>query len=143
MRFGEYRDALTLVGRYPVFGVGFTGTPDIDIYLGVSMLYLIIAENMGIVGLLAFLAVVVGYLVMATVSWRRGCEVDLEPLLLGYTGAVLGALASGIFDHYWFNMTYPHMTVLFWLYLGLGAATSLIQETRRDSSRAALQEGIP
>src|SRR5690606_36852946 len=36
MRFGEYRDALTLVARYPLFGVGFTGVPDIDLYLGVS-----------------------------------------------------------------------------------------------------------
>ncbi len=41
MRFGEYKDALTLIGRYPIFGVGFTGVPDIDLYLGVSMLYLI------------------------------------------------------------------------------------------------------
>ena len=47
MRFGEYKDALILIERYPLFGVGFTGTPDMDIYLGVSMLYLIIAENMG------------------------------------------------------------------------------------------------
>ncbi|MGL4650734.1 MAG: O-antigen ligase family protein, partial [Caldilineaceae bacterium] len=48
MRFGEYKDALTLVERYPFFGVGFTGVPDIDLYLGVSMLYLIVASNMGI-----------------------------------------------------------------------------------------------
>lgn len=25
MRFGEYRDALDLISRYPIFGVGFTG----------------------------------------------------------------------------------------------------------------------
>ena len=45
MRFGEYKDALTLIERYPLFGVGFTGVPDIDLYLGVSMLYLIIART--------------------------------------------------------------------------------------------------
>ena len=44
----------TLIARYPIFGVGFTGVPDIDLYLGVSMLYLIIAENMGLVGLASF-----------------------------------------------------------------------------------------
>jgi hypothetical protein len=43
---------------------------------------------------------------------------------------------SGIFDHYWFNMTYPHMTVLFWLYLGLATATVLI-------GSAADQPGAP
>ena len=54
MRFGEYKDALILIERYPLFGVGFTGTPDMDIYLGVSMVYLIIAENMGLIGLAMF-----------------------------------------------------------------------------------------
>jgi hypothetical protein len=52
--------------------------------------------------------------------------------LLGLASAVLGALVSGIFDHYWFNMTYPHMTVLFWLYVGLATATILVQQAERD-----------
>ena len=132
MRFGEYKDALILIQRYPLFGVGFTGVPDIDIYLGVSMLYLIIAENMGIVGLLLFVAIMIGFFNMVFRSWRSGYEPGLEAVLLGFGGAVLGALVSGIFDHYWFNMTYPHMTVLFWLYLGMATATILVQEGRRD-----------
>ena len=74
MRFGEYKDALILIERYPLFGVGFTGTPDMDIYLGVSMLYLIIAENMGVIGLAIFLAVMVGFFVMALRAWRRGSQ---------------------------------------------------------------------
>jgi polysaccharide biosynthesis protein PslJ len=41
---------------------------------------------------------------------------------------VLGALISGVFDHYWFNLTYPHMTVLFWLYVGLATATILVEQ---------------
>jgi len=44
MRFGEYKDALILIGRYPWFGVGFSGTPDIDAYLGVSNVYLLIGH---------------------------------------------------------------------------------------------------
>ena len=102
--------------------------PDIDLDLGVSMLYLIIAENMGLVGLAIFVAVVGGFLGMVFRSWRRGYDEGREALLLGLGGAVLGALVSGIFDHYWFNMTYPHMTVLFWLFVGLATATILIQE---------------
>lgn len=127
MRFGEYKDALILINRYPLFGVGFTGTPDIDIYLGVSMLYLTIAENMGLVGLVIFLLVMIGFFLLVGQSWRRGYEPGLEAILLGLAGAVLGALVSGVFDHYWFNMTYPHMTVLFWLYVGLTTATILVQ----------------
>jgi polysaccharide biosynthesis protein PslJ len=129
MRFGEYKDALILIERYPLFGVGFTGTPDMDIYLGVSMLYLIIAENMGVIGLAIFVAVMVGFFVMALRAWRRGLSPSLEPILLGFMGAILGALVSGIFDHYWFNMTYPHMTVLFWLYVGMATATILVNKS--------------
>lgn len=127
MRFGEYKDALILISRYPVFGVGFTGVPDIDIYLGVSMVYLIIAENMGLVGLALFFAVMIGFFVQMASQWRQGVRPETEAILLGFSGAILGALVSGIFDHYWFNLTYPHMTVLFWLYVGLAMVTVLVQ----------------
>lgn len=140
MRFGEYKDALILISRYPLFGVGFTGVPDIDIYLGVSMLYLIIAENMGLVGLVIFLAMMIVFFGMVVRSWRRGYPPALEAILLGLAGAVAGALVSGIFDHYWFNMTYPHMTVLLWLYLGLATATMLIAaSTPREQMRVTMR----
>lgn len=129
MRFGEYKDALILINRYPLFGVGFTGVPDIDIYLGVSMLYLTIAQNMGVIGLLIFLAIMIGFFAMLFRSWQHGYPPGQEALLLGLVGAVAGALVSGIFDHYWFNMTYPHMTVLLWLYMGLGMAVILQNTT--------------
>lgn len=137
MRFGEYKDALILINRYPLFGVGFTGVPDIDIYLGVSMLYLTIAQNMGVIGLLIFLAIMVGFFVMLFRSWRQGYPPGIEAILLGLVGTIAGALVSGIFDHYWFNMTYPHMSVLLWLHLGLGMAVMLIHRTmlaREDKS---------
>lgn len=137
MRFGEYKDALILVQRYPLFGVGFVGVPDIDLYLGVSMLYLIIAENMGVVGLVLFLAAMVGFFVVVLRSLRRGFSPRLEPIVIGLTGAVLGALVSGVFDHYWFNMTYPHMTVLFWLYIGLAVAAVMIREGDAGTGDAA------
>jgi O-antigen ligase len=136
MRFGEYKDALTLVERYPFFGVGFTGVPDIDLYLGVSMLYLIVASNMGIVGLTLFVAVLVGYFVVTLGEWRRGVDERIEPLLLGVIAAIAGVLISGVFDHYWFNMTYPHMTVLLWLHLGLGTAAALINRGLREAEAA-------
>jgi O-antigen ligase len=137
MRFGEYKDALTLIARYPIFGVGFTGVPDIDLYLGVSMLYLIIAENMGLVGLLTFIAVMIGYFMLMARGWQMGFSPALEAILLGLTSAVLGALVSGFFDHYWFNMTYPHMTVLFWLYMGLATATILVQQAEQKGNEDA------
>jgi polysaccharide biosynthesis protein PslJ len=133
MRFGEYKDALILIQRYPLFGVGFTGVPDIDLYLGVSMLYLIMAENMGIIGVTVFLIAMIGFFWMVLAAWRQGFAPEREALLLGFGGAVLGALVSGLADHYWFNLTYPHMTVLFWLYLGLAIAIILIEREEQTA----------
>ncbi len=137
MRFGEYKDALILIRRYPVFGVGFSGVPDIDIYLGVSMFYLTLAENMGIIGLVIFLAVMVGFFSMFLTVWRAGLAPEREALLLGFAGAILGALVSGVGDHYWFNLTYPHMTVVFWLFVGLAVATILIERESAGSAKIA------
>jgi len=136
MRLGEYKDALALIRRYPWFGVGFAGSPDADLYVGVSNLYLLMGEIMGVLGVLAFLIVIAGYLANLWTAWRRllttcralaKCparfdEARQEALLLGLAAAITGALAGGIFDHYLFNLVYPHMSVLLWTYLGLGMA---------------------
>jgi O-antigen ligase len=143
MRFGEYKDALILIERYPIFGVGFTGTPDLDIYLGVSMLYLIVPQNMGLVGLAIFLATFAAFFVWMFRTWRRCRHPGVEAILLGYTGAVLGALVSGVFDHYWFNMAYPHMTVLLWLYVGMGASAASIAALEAKDSGAVAIRGEP
>ena len=126
MRLGEYRDALTLIGRYPLFGVGFTGSPDADLYVGVSSLYLLMAEEMGVIGVLSFLVVVVGYLVSLWRGWlrTRGSNSRLEALFLGLGAAVTGVMVGGFLDHYLFNLVYPHMSTLFWVYLGLGIAAA-------------------
>jgi hypothetical protein len=129
MRFGEYRDALRLIARYPVFGVGFSGVPDIDLYLGVSSVYLLMAENMGVVGLLAFLLAMGIFFAMVLRALRAGLRDDRrEALLLGLSGAVAGVLVSGMLDHYLFNLAYPHMVSLFWIYVGLAVATILLEQ---------------
>jgi polysaccharide biosynthesis protein PslJ len=128
MRFGEYRDALRLIQRYPVFGVGFSGVPDIDLYLGVSSVYLLMAQNMGVVGLLTFLLTMAVFFVMVLRAARAGLADDRrEALLLGLSGAVAGVLVSGVLDHYLFNLAYPHMVSLFWIYVGLAVATILLE----------------
>jgi len=125
MRFGEYKDAVILVSRYPLLGVGFSGTPDIDLYLGVSMLYLLIAEQMGLVGLLIYLIIVVMYFVVTYRAWRQTPRgLMLEGLLLAYVAALAGALAGGIFDHFFFNINFVHLVALFWLTMGLGVAAA-------------------
>ncbi len=129
MRFGEYKDALLLIGRYPWFGVGFSGTPDIDLYIGVSSAYLLMAEEMGLLGLLVFLALVVSFFAFLWRTWRGGLTTGRDAVLLGLGGALAGALAAAALDHYLFNLTYPHMSSLFWLYMGLAVAAVLVERS--------------
>jgi hypothetical protein len=132
MRFGEYQDALTLIGRYPVFGVGFTGSPDLDTYIGVSSVYLLIAQQMGLIGVGAFLLIV---LVLFGWAWHSRQAVALqpatEPTWWGLHAALLGALVGGIFDHYFFNLDFHHSVVFFWLFVGLAAAATRLAIDRR------------
>ncbi len=69
MRLGEYQDAFTLISRYPLFGVGFLGSPDVDTYIGVSSVYLLMAEQIGIVGVAAFLLTMGIFFFHAAQAW--------------------------------------------------------------------------
>ncbi|MDX1613861.1 MAG: O-antigen ligase family protein [Candidatus Promineifilaceae bacterium] len=127
MRFGEYRDALALIARYPLFGVGFAGSPDIDLYLGVANVYLTIGQQMGILGLLSFTAVIGSVFVYAyehrqVFAARR----RYDAVWLGLHAAVVGGLVAGIFDHYLFNVDFHHAVTIFWFLLGLAVAATRI-----------------
>ncbi len=118
MRLGEYKDALRLIARYPLLGVGFGGVRDIDLYRGVSSLYLIVAETMGLVGLGALLAFVTAAAGRWWLAWRAMPPDGLRAVVLGCLAAVVAAAVGGVFDHYFF--TYPHAFALLWLILGIG-----------------------
>lgn len=123
MRIGEYQDTLKLIQRYPWIGVGFVGTPDIDLYVAVAMIYMTIAAQMGIIGLVAFFVVMAVFLLHLFRVWRGlPAGAPLEPFLLGYGSAVFGSLVAGFLDHT--LMTYPHAVALLWLTLGLGATAA-------------------
>jgi polysaccharide biosynthesis protein PslJ len=126
MRAGEYKDAFRLIARYPVFGVGFGSPRDVDLYRGVSSLYLIIAETMGLVGLGAFLVASGALGARLTLAWRRMAHDDLRAVVLGCLAALAAALTSGVFDHYFF--TYPHAFALLWLVAGLGMSAVALSE---------------
>jgi hypothetical protein len=49
---------------------------------------------------------------------------------------VSGALVGGIFDHYLFNLVYPHMSLLLWTYIALGMVASRL-------ARASTEEAPP
>ena len=125
MRIGEYLDALELIGRYPLFGVGFAGSPDIDLYLGVAMVYLTIGGEMGLLGLAAFVAVI-GTLLANGWRVRRLAEANSrrDAVWLGLYAAVVAGLVGGVFDHYLFNLDFHHSVTIFWLFVGLAASAA-------------------
>jgi O-antigen ligase len=139
MRLGEYKDALALISRYPWFGVGFGGSPDADLYVGVSSLYLLMAEIMGVIGVAAFLGVMIGFFVNMWRAWRLQPGPRLEAVLMGVGAAVVGVLVSGVLDHYLFNLVYLHMSVIFWTFIGLGMAATLLAQRRVTNSTGRLR----
>ncbi len=137
MRFGEYKDALILIGRYPLFGVGFAGAPDIDVYLAVASVYFTIAGRMGLFGLSAFfgvIAVVFGY----AFRHRHAARADerRDAVWLGLHAALVGALVAGVFDHYLFNMDFQHAVTIFWMVLGMAVASTRLGK-EGDAAREA------
>jgi len=133
MRFGEYKDAWRLIQRYPMFGVGFAGTPDIDIYLGVANVYLTIAQMMGLIGLIFFFAVIIvvfGYAFLRRHWFKTHFRQDA--VWLGLHAALVGGLVAGVFDHYLFNLEFHHAVTVFWFLIGLAVAATRL---------ASLEEG--
>jgi hypothetical protein len=125
MRFGEYRDAIELISRYPTFGVGFAASPDIDLYLGVANVYLTIGQQMGFLGLVIFLALIAtifGYAFSNRDFFKKHSQLD--SMWLGLHAALVGGLVAGIFDHYLFNIDFHHAVTIFWLLIGLATAST-------------------
>ncbi len=139
MRFGEYQDAIELISRYPTFGVGFAGSPDIDLYLGVSSVYLLIGQQMGILGVVIFftiIAVVFGYAYFNRYHFIT--RPHRHAIWLGLHAALAGGLVAGIFDHYFFNLDFHHAVTIFWLLVGLCVASTRlgdIPEQENDVNR--------
>jgi hypothetical protein len=137
MRFGEYKDAFNLIERYPLTGVGFFGTPDIDVYVGVSSVYLLLAQQLGLVGAGLYALIGLAYLAIVFTTWRRiGRGSSLEGALLAYGGAGLGAMIGGIFDHFYFNLTFIHIVALYWLVMGLGMVAVMLARQQAEERPA-------
>jgi O-antigen ligase len=132
MRLGEYSDALRLISRYPIFGVGFTGTPDIDLYTNVASMYLIMANQIGLVGLGLYLTLIIAVFVYGLSTWRRVRDnPQLNAIFLGYHAALLTALVNATADLYFFRLDFQSSITLFWLTVALALASARLA---RDST---------
>jgi hypothetical protein len=90
------------------------------------------------VGVSLFLLISLVFFGLTFATWRKlPAGHLLEAPLLAYSLAVLGAMVGGIFDHFFFNITFTHLVSLYWLVMGLGVATCLIYE-----KEAAVEEEV-
>jgi hypothetical protein len=71
MRLAEYQNAVTIISRYPAFGVGFGRAGELDLTTGVSSVYLTLAERTGLFGLVTFVVCMAAFFLL------------LAPLLVG------------------------------------------------------------
>jgi len=125
MRLGEYGDSLDLISRNPVVGVGFTGTPDIDLYTNVASMYLIMANQIGLVGVAVYAVMIIGVLIY---GWRARQVIHDDPLLeslhLGYHAALVAALINATADLYFFRLDFQASILSFWMVVALALASS-------------------
>jgi len=136
MRVDEYRASVALIGTHPLFGVGFGPALGLDLVRRVSNMYLLIAEEMGLLGL----AVLLGTLGMVL---RRGpgriAPTGLDAgLRAGLQAALVGCLVAGLFDHYFMNSLFPHTLGLFWLLVGLIAVAARLNAAPNVAAAATL-----
>ena len=144
MRLGEWSDSLELIGRYPLFGVGFTGSPEIDIYTDVANMYLIMANQIGLTGVLIFLLAMGGVFVYGWRAWQRARhDPDLAAIHLGYHAALLTGLVNAVADLYYFRLDFQSSITWFWLIVALSIASSRLMLNGDGDAlqKAPLQSG--
>lgn len=131
MRIGEYGDALELIARFPVTGIGFTGTPETGLYTDVASMYLIMANQIGLVGVGLFAAVMIGVFVYGWRSWRalRDDE-SLRAIFIGYHAALITVLLNATVDLYYFRIDFHASITLLWLVVALCLAVSRLGRDR-------------
>ncbi len=136
MRLGEWSDSLELISRYPLTGVGFTGTPEIDIYTDVASMYLLMANQIGLVGVGIFLAVVGG---VFAYGWRAWIQARQNPefaaLQLGFHAALLTGLVNAVADLYFFRLDFQSSITWFWLIVALCLARSRLALENAENAK--------
>ena len=125
MRLGEYSDSLRLISQYPIFGVGFTGTPSINFYSDVASTYLIMANQIGLVGVAIFALTMISIFIYGLSAWRFvRTDIDLDSIHLGAHAALLTVLVNAVADHYFFRIDFQASVTLFWLVVALALTSS-------------------
>jgi O-antigen ligase len=107
-------------------------------------MYLLIAQQMGVVGLTMFMITIGAVLLGAVRTWPAVSRTSPEraAFFLGAHGALVGALFSGIFDHYFFNIDFHNSVMLLCLLIGM-AVSSQQGDTAPAEAQPMPRAGTP
>ncbi len=134
MRIGEWTDSLELISRYPLTGIGFTGTPNRNLYTDVANMYLIMANQIGLTGVLLFLLAMGGIFIYGWRAWAIAKYDDnLDAIHLGYHVALLTALVNAVADLYYFRLDFQASITWFWLTVALALASSNLIHQKKQA----------
>ncbi|MCO5177145.1 MAG: O-antigen ligase family protein [Thermomicrobiales bacterium] len=141
LRLQEYQNAWNIIREHPWIGVGFGDAPSNHLQTGVSSVYLLIAERIGLVGLAVFLAIaaVIAWRAVRVVLARKGRDGDVT---LSFATVFLALLAVAVVDHYLFNPEFSHMVALFWIVAGALVALCISDSAERDVGKYPLPEDV-
>jgi O-antigen ligase len=137
LRIGEIQNALAVIAHYPWFGAGWgDGARSIELTftLGVSNIYLTVAERAGIPATLLFL---VALAALAATLWpavrRHRRDPAADGLLMGLVAALVATQIAGMLDHHF--VRFPHLVTLLWTVAALAVAEALAPAGRRPGTR--------
>jgi putative inorganic carbon (HCO3(-)) transporter len=137
LRIGEFQNAFGIIRRHPWFGAGWAAegqSIEEEFTLGVSNVYLTIAERSGLPALAAYLSTLVA---LAAVLWpalRAQPAVPAVPddgVLPGLVAALAAAQVSGLVDHHF--VRFPHLIALLWTLAAL-AVTLAVEQLRAGAT---------
>ncbi|MCB9460070.1 MAG: O-antigen ligase family protein [Anaerolineaceae bacterium] len=136
MRIGEWSDSLNLIQQYPIFGIGFTGTPTAAVYTDVANMYLIMANQIGLVGVVIFLMAMGSVFRYGLRAWKYAqVHPQLESIHLGYHIALVTALVNAFADLYFFRQDFQASITWFWLIVALCLASSRLVLAQHDAEQ--------
>lgn len=132
LRMALWESTLAMIGDNPIFGIGWGAYgmvyPAYDFFVqdaGTKIfhahnMYLHIAAEIGIPGLLVFLTIMFGHLKMAREIAGSASNRWLAGLMLGIMAAFMGIAVSGFTDYILFNI---QLSMLFWLMCAITIVT--------------------
>ena len=139
MRLAEYRNAAHILAAYPWTGLGFFGTPSLEFAEGASsMVLLTVATTMGLPAMLLFLGLWGKPLLQFRQVHRQLRDQAMEPYALGLVAVVLALGLTGLFDHFYVNLLYPHMSALYWILLATCIQALRLWSQDSDTQSAAI-----